>query len=174
MLPFKNQSQFEKIFKENWELMYQSAYHKVKDQVIVEDMIQEIFFDLWKRKETLQIRTDLKAYLLTAVKYQVMKHFDEQAKSRANQLDFSSKFYEEDVFGFEELYKEIEIAIEMLPPKAQLIFRMSKLEGMSVEEISKKLNLSPQTIHNQLSKSLKVLRGELKHLAPVVALLLIN
>lgn len=170
MSTFQNSAHFEQVFKDNWELMYQSAYSKIGDQSIVEDILQEIFIDIWQRRDSLEIKSGIKAYLLTAVKYQVMKHFDELAKVRANSSNIlPESFYEEDIFGFEELYNEIEIAVEMLPPRAQLVFRMSRLEGYSVDEIADKLKISPQTVHNQLSKSLKIMRGELKHLAPAIA-----
>ncbi|WP_192345918.1 sigma-70 family RNA polymerase sigma factor [Algoriphagus sp. Y33] len=170
MSAFQNSAHFEQVFKDNWELMYQSAYCKIGNQSVVEDMLQEIFIDIWQRRESLEIKSGIKGYLLTAVKYQVMKYFDELTKTRSGSANtFPESFYEEDVFGFEELYKEIEIAVEMLPPRAQLVFRMSRLEGYSVDEIADKLNISPQTVHNQLTKSLKIMRGELKHLAPVLA-----
>ncbi|WP_339865878.1 sigma-70 family RNA polymerase sigma factor [uncultured Algoriphagus sp.] len=170
MSTFQNSAHFEQVFKDNWELMYQSAYSKIGDQSIVEDILQEIFIDIWQRRASLEIKSGIKGYLLTAVKYQVMKHFDEQAKNRTNTANnLPESFYEEDVFAFEELYKEIEIAVEMLPPRAQLVFRMSRLEGYSVDEIAEKLKISPQTVHNQLTKSLKIMRGELKHLAPALA-----
>ena len=174
MSNFQNTAHFEQVFKDNWELMYQSAYSKIGDQSVVEDMLQEIFIDIWQRRASLEIKSGIKGYLLTSVKYQVMKHFDEQAKSKSKSTDaLPESFYEEDIFGFDELYKEIEIAVDMLPPRAQLIFRMSKLEGYSVDEIAEKLTISPQTVHNQLSKSLKILRGELKHLAPALAIYLV-
>ncbi|WP_057939267.1 sigma-70 family RNA polymerase sigma factor [Algoriphagus resistens] len=170
MSTFQNSAHFEQVFKDNWELMYQSAYSKIGDQSIVEDILQEIFIDIWQRRDSLEIKSGIKAYLLTAVKYQVMKHFDELAKVRANSSNtLPESFYEENIFGFEELYNEIEIAVEMLPPRAQLVFRMSRLEGYSADEIADKLKVSPQTVHNQLSKSLKIMRGELKHLAPAIA-----
>jgi RNA polymerase sigma-70 factor (ECF subfamily) len=175
MSTFQNSAHFEQVFKDNWELMYQSAYSKIGDQCVVEDMLQEIFVDIWQRRASLEIQTGIKGYLLTAVKYQVMKYFDELTKIRKQSNTFlSESFYEEDIFGFDELYKEIEIALEMLPPRAQLVFRMSKLEGYSVDEIAEKLTISPQTVHNQLSKSLKIIRGELKHLAPALAIYLIS
>ncbi len=174
MSTFQNSAHFEQIFKDNWELMYQSAYSKIGDQSIVEDILQEIFIDIWQRRETLVILSGIKSYLLTAVKYQVMKYFDELAKIRANSAStLPESFYEDDMFGFEELCQEIEIAVEMLPPRSQLVFRMSRLEGYSADEIAEKLKISPQTVHNQLSKSLKIIRGELKHLAPALVIFLL-
>ena len=167
-----NPAFFDQVFKEHWELMYQSAYRKIGDQAVVEDLIQEIFMDIWNRRHSLEIKSGIKAYLLTAVKYQVMKYFDEQAKIRTLNTDDLPGYYEEDVFAFEELYSQIELAVDSLPPRAGLIFRMNRLEGYSVDEVAEKLKISPQTVHNQLSKSLKIMRGELKHLVPVLALLL--
>ncbi|REG90946.1 sigma-70 family RNA polymerase sigma factor [Algoriphagus antarcticus] len=175
MSPFQNSSHFEQIFKDNWELMYQSAYSKIGDQSIVEDILQEIFIDIWQRRDSLEIKSGIKTYLFTAVKYQVMKHFDELAKSRANSSNtLPESTYEEDVFGLEELYKEIEVAVEMLPPRSQLVFRMSRLEGYSTDEIAEKLKISPQTVNNQLTKSLKIMRSELKHLAPALIICLMS
>lgn len=153
--------------------MYQSAFAKIGDQAVVEDIIQDVFIDVWQRRASLEIKTGIKAYLLTAVKYQVMRHFDEKSKARTTS-SLPEAFYEEDVFGFEELYHEIEVAVDMLPLRAQLVFRMSRLEGYSVEEIAEKLKITPQTVHNQLSKSLKIMRGELKHLAPALAVYLLT
>lgn len=174
MSTFQDSAYFEQVFKDNWELMYQSAYSKIGDQSIVEDILQEIFIDIWQRRDSLEIKSGIKGYLLTAVKYHVMKYFGELAKSRTNTASsLPESFYEDDVFGFEELYKEIEIVVEMLPPRAQLVFRLSRLEGYSVDEIAENLKISPQTVHNQLTKSLKIMRGELKHLVPVLAIYLI-
>jgi RNA polymerase sigma-70 factor (family 1) len=172
MQALSNPAFFDQVFKEYWELMYQSAYRKIGDQAIVEDLIQEIFVDIWNRRHSLEIKSGIKAYLLTAVKYQVMKYFDEQAKSRSLKTDELPGYYEEDIFAFEELYSQIEQAVDSLPPRAGLIFRMNRLEGYSVDEVAEKLKLSPQTVHNQLSKSLKIMRGELKHLAPMFFLFL--
>lgn len=172
MLALSNPAFFDQVFKEHWEMMYQNAYRKIGDQAIVEDLIQEIFMDIWNRRHSLEIKSGIKAYLLTAVKYQVMKYFDEQAKSRIFNTDDLPGYYEEDIFAFEELYSQIELAVDSLPPRAGLIFRMNRLEGYSVEEVAEKLNLSPQTVHNQISKSLKIMRGELKHLAPMLVLFL--
>lgn len=174
MQPLQNKVQFEQLFKDNWELMYQSALYKLKDPSLAEDIVQDIFLDLWKRKDKLVLQSEIKVYLLTAVKYKVMKCLDEVAKRQESQLEIASGFYAEEVLSFEDIYNEIEVAIEKIPPKARMVFKMNKLEGMNVNEIAEKLQLSPQTVHNQLSKSMKILRGELKHIAPLISVIFLN
>src|SRR5690606_13453634 len=124
---FQDSAYFEQVFKDNWELMYQSAYSKIGDQSIVEDILQEIFIDIWQRRDSLEIKSGITGYLLTAVQYNVMKYLGEMAKSRTHTASSLPEcFYEDNVFGFEELYKEIDIVVEMLPPRAQLVFRLSR------------------------------------------------
>ncbi|MBN3584206.1 sigma-70 family RNA polymerase sigma factor [Algoriphagus aestuarii] len=174
MATFQNPSYFEQVFKDHWELMYQSAYRKIPDQNVVEDILQEIFIDIWQRRDSLEIKMSIKGYLMTAVKYQVMKHFDSVEKNRVVATSELPDLYQEEVMQFDELFEQIEMAMDALPPKSKLIFKMSRIEGYAVEEIAAKLNLSQQTVHNQISKSLKIMRGELKHLAPMLLLYLGN
>ncbi|MCH7400314.1 sigma-70 family RNA polymerase sigma factor [Belliella kenyensis] len=174
MLPIKNQKQFESIFNEYWEAMYQAAYVRVRDQAITEDIVQEVFIDVWQRKESISIQSSLKAYLLTAVKYKVLKHFNSLNKASFQTIDSLELVAEEneDLEKFEMLYNQLEVAIDKLSPKCRLIFRLHKIEGLSTEDIAVKLNLSKQTIHNQLSKSLAIVRNEMKHAAPILLALL--
>ena len=174
MYNLQNPSYFEQVFKDHWELMYQSAYRKIPDQNVVEDILQEIFIDIWQRRESLEIKMSIKGYLMTAVKYQVMKHFDSIEKNKVIAISEFPEISEEEVLEFDELFEQIDMAMDALPPKSKLIFKLSRIEGYSVEEIASKLNLSQQTVHNQISKSLKIMRGELKHLAPMVLLYLGN
>lgn len=173
MLLIRNQKQFESIFNEYWEELYRSAYLRLKDQAVTEDIVQEVFVDLWQRRESIEIQSSLKGYLLTAVKYKVLKYFNQQAKFRAERLDqIDIVAQDDDEMAFEEVYKNIEVAIDKLSPKCRVIFRMSKIEGLSTEEIAIQLNLSKQTVHNQLSKSMGLVRTEMKHMAPLLILIL--
>ncbi|MCH7408507.1 sigma-70 family RNA polymerase sigma factor [Belliella sp. DSM 111904] len=174
MLLIKNQKQFESIFNEYWETLYQAAYIRIKDQAITEDIVQEVFIDLWQRRSAITIKSSLKAYLLTAVKYKVLKYFKVTSKASFEVLESIDELAEEteNTENFEILYSQLEVAIEKLSPKCRLIFRLNKIEGLSTEEIAVKLNLSKQTIHNQLSKSLALVRSEMKHAAPILLALL--
>ncbi|WP_317173490.1 RNA polymerase sigma factor [Echinicola arenosa] len=166
---------FRQIYEAHWESLYQAAYARLLDQVMVEDLVQEIFIDLWNRRESLELHSTLKAYLHTAVKYQVLKKLDAQRIKRELEIaDQDVLYYQEDVLGFQDLYQELEVALEKLPEKSRLIFTMSRFEGLSTDEIAQKLNLSPQTIHNRMSQSLSLIRTELKEYAPVIALMLLN
>ncbi|MCH7396830.1 RNA polymerase sigma-70 factor [Belliella sp. DSM 107340] len=173
MLLPNNPKQFEETFNEYWEVLYSAAYVRTKDQAVTEDIVQEIFIDFWQRRNEIKIKTSLKAYLLTAVKYKVIKHFAHSHLFLRNTEEHEEiAMFDNDNLEFEDLYDELEIAIDKLSPRCQLIFRMSRIEGYSTDEIASQLNISSQTVHNQLSKSLGIVRNELKHLTPLVILLI--
>lgn len=170
MSQFLTESQFERIFKAHWQEMYQSAFYRLRDHSQCEDLIQEVFVSLWERKEQLQIQKNWRAYLLTAVKYQVMRNMVSVQRFEVSLDNYIETVQEEEFLDLESLYSQIEVEIEKLPGRAGQIFRMNKLEGYTVEEIAEILNLAPQTVHNQLSIALKGLRSEFKHASTLLFL----
>lgn len=172
MSQFLTESQFERVFKAHWREMYQAAYFKLKNHSQCEDLIQEVFVSLWERREKLQVQKNWRAYLLTAVKYQVMRNLVSVQRCEVSLDDYIEPAQQEEFLDLESLYSRIEVEIEKLPGRAGQIFRMNKLEGYTVDEIAEILNLAPQTVHNQLSIALKGLRSELKHISPLFFLFL--
>ncbi|KEO71882.1 sigma-70 family RNA polymerase sigma factor [Anditalea andensis] len=165
-----SKNQFNAVFEEHWEVLYKAAYSRIQDQAVVEDMLQDIFIDLWSRRDSIIIRSTLKAYLLTAVKYRVLKflHQKNQYYIRDIQgLDFVNAT-EEEVHPFDLLYERLEVVLQKLPEKNRLIFKLSKLEGYSTQEIADKLDISSQTVHNHLTKSMKIIRTELSDATPLL------
>lgn len=160
---------FKKIFEKYWETLLASALKRLASQEICEDIVQEVFADIWKRRAIIKITTNLKAYLHSAVKYQVFKAVEKGQQSQSiYDEEFAGMAVVQDHLDFDELYNILEIALHKLPQRQQLIFKMSRFEGLKSQEIAQKLNLSEQTIFNNLHKSLRTLRSELKEYAPII------
>ncbi|MBS9525227.1 RNA polymerase sigma-70 factor [Litoribacter alkaliphilus] len=176
MLFPNSEKQFNLLFEEHWQLLYKAAYSRIPDQVVVEDIVQDIFIDIWNRRHQISINTSIRAYLLTAVKYRVLKYLDQNSHHYfvdVYEMEIEGK-KEDFAFSMDELYTQLEVALGKLPEKSRLIFKMNRIEGYSASEIAEKLDLAPQTVQNQLSRSLKVVRGELSHLAPMAAMVLLK
>ncbi|AGA78826.1 RNA polymerase sigma factor [Echinicola vietnamensis] len=154
---------FDQLYHQYWEVMYQAAVGRLKSQDLAQDVVQDIFIDFWNRRKSLDINVSLKAYLLTAVKYKVFRKVDklnrheQLSASHLEELSASASFME-----FEEIFDLIEVKLEQLAPMHHKIFRMNKMEGVSVREISEQVNMAPQSVHNVLSKTTKYLKKELK------------
>jgi RNA polymerase sigma factor (sigma-70 family) len=107
----------------------------------------------------------VKAYLLTAVKYQVYRVIDRRQRSCDLETSglIDQMMDETDILSFEEIYHRIEVVVEKLPPRQREIFKLSRFGHLSAQEIAEKLQLSPQTVHNKIHQSLTFIKAELKH-----------
>lgn len=153
---------FDIMYREYWEVMYAAAYSKIKSHDLAQDIVQEIFIDFWNRKNTITISSPLKVYLLTAVRYKVIKQIQqEQKRDSLESIPKQMVRNDECLLEYEEASKLMEISLEKLDPSHQVIFRMNKLDGLNALEISQKVGLAPQSVRNILSKTTKHLRKEL-------------
>jgi RNA polymerase sigma-70 factor (family 1) len=152
------------IYETYWERLFLSAYNVLKDKEACEDIIQEIIIQLWKKREQLNITTSLSAYLFTATRYQVF-HFIRKSAGRKELFEnLEDRFLIDapDIILYtKDLQEKIKIAVESLPDKCKVIYKLSREEQLSYKAIAKQLQISPKTVENQLSIALKKLREAL-------------
>ena len=158
---------FKQIYLQHWSDLYQYAYNILRNKTISEEIVQETFVSLWRRHETLKITQTLRAYLFTAVKFQVLNYM----KSEKVKRDYAASYYafksasfdnsNEENIRLTDLKEMIETEVSKLPEKCQQIFRLSRDEHQSIKTIAEMLNISSKTVENQLTKALKQLRSSL-------------
>ncbi len=157
---------FEQIYKRYWRGLYVYAFNILREREICEDIVQEIFVELWTRRHDVEINS-LSSYLYRSVKFQIFNSFRRSKYKKLLIEKFDSIIRQ---YNFDELYDKKELkdhintAISKLPGQRQKIFRMSKHDGLSNKEISENLNISLQTVKNQISESLKFIRKSVKDL----------
>ncbi|TCD10840.1 RNA polymerase sigma-70 factor [Pedobacter frigidisoli] len=156
---------FEEIYERFNGLLYIYACKMVPDREDARDIIQEIFVYLWSNPN-IQIKSQLSAYLYTAVRYKIFDWLDKN-KSKTNYLqsleDFSQKgdYVTDNYIREKEFASIIEKEVNLLPPKMRVIFEMSRQQHLTQREIAEILHLSDKTVKKQMSNALKVLRLKL-------------
>lgn len=144
----------------------------IHDHKACEDLVQDFFVSLWIEAANLQIRSSLKSYLFAGAKNRCLdfrKHQKVTEKYKEFFL-FSADCENnttEQYFAESELRQVIQKCIEKLSPRCQEIFKLSRLNGLSNQEISEKLGISKRTVELQISNSLKILRKELVGYLPL-------
>jgi RNA polymerase sigma-70 factor, ECF subfamily len=160
----------EAAFKELFLLHYAAlcGYAKkfIDDLDQAEEVVQDLFFNLWQKREKIEINTSLEAYLYRSVRnscLNLLKHYKIRDTYKvANQKAIrESEGVHSDSVVENELQESIELAIESLPPERKKIFKMNRLEGMKYKEIADELGISIKTVEAQMSKALKHLRDRL-------------
>ncbi|WP_186755045.1 RNA polymerase sigma factor [Echinicola salinicaeni] len=158
-----DKSAFDALYYKYWELLYGSAYARIKSVDLAQDIVQEIFIDIWNRRNKLVIMSDPKVYLLTAVKYKVFRFIDKMRRQETLQNSRIELLSEENnLLEFEEIYERIEVCLEKFSETHKTIFRLNKLEGFNAKEIGLQVGMATQSVHNIISKTTKVVKKELK------------
>jgi RNA polymerase sigma-70 factor (ECF subfamily) len=162
-----DEAAFAKIYNLYWVELYNAAYKRLPEKEKCQDIIQNIFTDLWNRKAELDLEKPL-AYLHTAVRFQVLKHISRSPKSNFFAESFENELISPLQADGELLEREvgelIELFIKALPEKRRKIFLMHYFEGLSTAQISVELNISQKTVQNQLTTATHALRLRLTHL----------
>lgn len=170
-----NEQAFHELFRRYWRKVHDMAYSRVRSKEATEEIVQDLFISLWNRRASLLI-DNLSSYLYTSVKHRVLNHIESQIV-RKKYWEYYKNFIpqQEDVttqaIEFDALMEAIENGIEHLPEKSKKVFRLNRLEGLSVPEIASILNLSEKAIQYHLTKSLKKLRLHLKDYILTVCLI---
>jgi len=174
-------SAMEYFYHTYWEVVFDTAYKRVRDEEIAQDITQEIFISVWENRERLHIKSSLEAWLKGAVKYKVINYFkssivrekyeEDMVQLIGNQAEPSSA---ESMIMLKELNQQLDHAMLELPEKMRVIFFMSRRQQKSTKEISDELNLSAQTVKNQLSAALKLIRKKLSYTVILIILMLLT
>ena len=158
---------FEEIYLRYWRKLYSAAYKRIQSRENAEEIVQDIFTSLWVNRHTVHIEV-LASYLITAVKYKVINHFEKEMSRRHYaevqiQSELSSDNSTEETVLLNELNSALQREIQKLPPKRQQIFKMSREDHLSIKQVASNLGISEKTAENQLGKALKILKLNLKH-----------
>jgi RNA polymerase sigma-70 factor (family 1) len=158
---------FEEIYNRYWSPLYSAAYRRVKSREISQEIVQDIFTSLWIHRDELHVKTSLTAYLLTAVKYRVLNHFEKEMVRRnyinliLNLPDQNPNLTEEAVF-YEDLNRQLDLEVAQFSPKCKEVFELSRKSYKSNKEIADLMNISVKTVENHLTKALQILRIQFK------------
>ncbi len=165
LLQSNSETAIDLIFRAYFEEICRAVYRIIPDTNLVEDLAQDVFFELWKKRETLVIKTSIRAYLRRAARNKALNYIrDQKIKFEEEEKAPNLKSTEPDaqkVLEIEELQEKIDAAIDSLPERCRVVFTLSRFENMSYQEIADALSISIKTVENQISKALKLLRNTL-------------
>ncbi|HEY4789493.1 MAG TPA: RNA polymerase sigma-70 factor [Bacteroidales bacterium] len=179
------------VDKSLFEALYQYFQPRLKyfanqylhDSDDAQSIVQDVFTELWDKRNSLSEDTNIQAWLFTVTKNKALKMIS-KIKSRQNydnyirirQLDIDYKAlddFETSNFLFDELQSKVQSALEKLPASCRMIFEMSRFQDKKNKEIAEELGLSIKTVEAQISKALKLMRNYLKDYLPLFSILML-
>jgi len=158
---------FEWLFRQYYEKLCQWAYHYLRDLDSSEEVVQDLYYNLWRNRASMEFQVSVKSYLYKAVSNNCKMLIRKKGRHTAIEADLASK-HQGPVTGPGELLEVKEIrevvhkTLEELPEKPAQIFRMSRYEGLKYREIAERLSISIKTVEANMGKALKIFRKNLQ------------
>ncbi len=161
--------------KKAWEMLVTKYYNPllnfilsmIRSEATAEELLQDVFVNIWIKKDSLDIKTSLKAYLYRASRNHTLNHIKRKQleanyqDSLSNSFQYHNNSTEED-YNLNELESKLYRSIESLPENCREVFKMSRFDGLSYKEIAEALDVSTRNVHYQMSIALKALKEDLK------------
>jgi len=156
---------FEELFRALYPPLCGYALKILKDKSLAEEIVQEVFYQLWKKKDDLLITGSLNSYLFKAV-YNKSLHFLEhkqvESKYAANVLITEAENHSINAaMQTGEVYQIYKRTLNQLPHRCRKIFQMNRDFGLKYHEIAEKLSISVKTVEADMGKALKAFRHSL-------------
>lgn len=155
----------EAIFHRHYGAVCKAIYRIIPEPETAEDLAQEVFLELWRRRESLQISTSPAAYLRRAAVNKALNYLRDRKITWGDDAELPSlpdtQPGTQSQLEAAELQRLLDQYIEELPEKCRLVFILSRFESLSHAEIAEQLHISVKTVENQMTKALRFLRQAL-------------
>ncbi len=173
------EASFERLFTTHFKRLYAYALTIIKDSIMAEEIVQQVFFKIWEKKGRVDIHSSLEAYLYRSVYHESLNYLKHQKVRAAYQSYAAHRGGEQPgsaaaKLQLSELQQKLDRALRELPEQCRTIFQMSRFEELKYQEIADKLGLSVKTVENQMGKALKILRTKLADYLPIWMIMILT
>lgn len=164
-----DQAAFDELFTFYFPGLVSFASNILKDRQLAEEVVEDVFVKLWQNRKTLVSIKSPSHYIYTAVKYTALSALKKQNtvfyEDYPGDVELTYSSPESDYISNENL-AQINEAINQLPAKCRLIFRLIKEEGLKYDEVAQLLQLSVKTIESQMTIAIKKLTNTIQQMLP--------
>ena len=158
---------FDAIYNKYCHKLHEFVFMYLKQEEDAEEIVQEVFIKIWQSRNKIDVYSSFESFLFTVAynaSMSLLRKRMSDAKSREHlkslqQIDFAEPVIDE--IQFKELNQNVENLLNQITPRQKEIYLLSREEGLTHEEIAKKLNISESTVNNHLVKTLKFLKSHL-------------
>jgi RNA polymerase sigma-70 factor (family 1) len=153
------------IYERYWGKLYTLARNRIGDSCEAEEIVQDIFYSLWRSRKSFELLKGFQNYFSVAVKFGVINKLAKKAKRAAFEKEIAHTSTEADESTLQyingrDLKHRIQTSIDNLPEKCALVFNLKYAHDYSQRHIAEELAISEKTVEAHLSRARKKLRSE--------------
>jgi RNA polymerase sigma-70 factor (ECF subfamily) len=162
-----DQQAYNDLFLHFYNSLHQFAFSILKSRQLAEEAVSDVFIKIWQKRDTLESITNLRLYLFTSTRNTALNYLKKQkGLQNISPDDYwvelnSVVFDPEQLMVTTEMLHKVQRAIQSLPPKCKMIFKLTKEEGLKYKEVAALLHLSVKTVENQMVIALRRIGSEI-------------
>jgi len=166
---------FEILFKKYYLQLTRFAWRHVNSQAIAEELVQDLLATLWENRGEWDMKNEktIRSYLYKSVKNMSLNYIKHQKIKDKFDSEWvedkeKSKFDSRDTHREEEIREAIFRAVEELPSRSKMTYKLHRYDGLTYDEIAEVMDVSVKTVESQMSRALQMLRERLSYLLPIL------
>jgi len=156
---------FRLIYDRFWSKLLVVATKRLGSVSEAEEVVQDVFLNLWRKRTTFSLKVSFENYLAVAVKFEVINRRAKRLREDALHVELEALHapVNDGKAGFDLEYLQQQLAhtVNSLPPKCQLVFRLSRDDDYTNKQIAQELGVTEKAVEKHISKALKALRRRL-------------
>jgi len=157
---------FDQLFTRYNKKLYYFAKGYLDSKEDAEGLVQEVFIKIWEKREDINEYLSFNSFIFTITYNAILKYFRKKSREKKYMERYLAGFSEKDhktisEIEYNNLLELTKKAIDKLPEKRKLVFELSRFEGLSNKEISKRLHISKRTVDAHIYNALKFLKEQL-------------
>lgn len=168
---------FREIYVRYWDKLFIVARNRLHDSLEAEEVVQDIFCNLWRKRAAFVLTRGFSNYFAVAVKFEVINRFAKKAREAVYASELASTYSDTDYstvqdLNMNELKRQLQESIDALPEKCQKVFRLKYEKEYTQHQISQELLISEKTVEAHLAKARKTLRSSFGNVLSLLITLL--
>jgi RNA polymerase sigma-70 factor (family 1) len=165
------------VFQTYSSKLYTFAFKITRSRELAEEVVQDVFLNVWLNREKLRDVRNLDAYLNRVTRNLSLNVLRDLAKEKLLTRDIvADEHFEDDstqqALNHKDLVGLVHLAIAQLPAQQQRVYQLCHAEGLSYEQAAQALNVAPSTIHSHMKSALKSIRGHFRKMGVPMAIIL--
>ena len=156
-----NETAFRQLYHHFYKKLLQFAFVLTKQKEVAEELAEDVFIKFWKNRHTVENIKNVKVYLYTATKNTCLNYLSSKMQENitrsfdAINIELAGTLSADQLLIYRETYAKIKGAIETLPPRCKMIFKLIREDGLKYKEVAEILNLSISTVEAQMTIAIR-------------------